>query len=102
MCDSPAQLQRRSDEAARRQRERYPYRRGQSRLEVFAELKHSGRGYGVAKEEATWDLEKAFRETKADQLSVLIRFYNYVALHSARYPKAISVIAGTGLVTPTF
>lgn len=45
---------------------------------------------------------EAFRETKADQLSVLIRFYNYAALHASRYPKSISVIAGTGLVTPTF
>ncbi|MGW8703231.1 phage major capsid protein, partial [Streptomyces eurythermus] len=33
---------------------------------------------------------EAFRETKADQLSVLLRFYNYVALHASRYPKAIS------------
>ncbi|MFE2041670.1 phage major capsid protein [Streptomyces sp. NPDC059477] len=45
---------------------------------------------------------EAFRETKADQLSVLLRFYNYAALHASRYPKAISVIAGTGLATPTF
>lgn len=45
---------------------------------------------------------EAFRETKADQLSVLLRFYNYVALHSERYPKSISVVAGTGLVAPTF
>ncbi|MER8004983.1 phage major capsid protein [Streptomyces sp. NPDC094149] len=45
---------------------------------------------------------EAFRETKADQLSVLLRFYNYVALHASRYPKSISVISGTGLITPTF
>lgn len=45
---------------------------------------------------------EAFRETKADQLSVLLRFYNYAALHASRYPKSISVISGTGLVTPTF
>ncbi|MET7779570.1 phage major capsid protein [Streptomyces mirabilis] len=45
---------------------------------------------------------EAFRETKADQLSVLLRFFNYAALHSERYPKSISVISGTGLVTPTF
>lgn len=45
---------------------------------------------------------EAFRETKADQLSVLLRFYNYAALHSERYPKAISVVSGTGLITPTF
>ncbi|MFE9309513.1 phage major capsid protein [Streptomyces sp. NPDC006706] len=45
---------------------------------------------------------EAFRETKADQLSVLLRFYNYAALHASRYSKAISVIAGTGLAAPTF
>ncbi|MFI1524936.1 phage major capsid protein [Streptomyces griseus] len=45
---------------------------------------------------------EAFRETKADQLSVLLRFYNYAALHSERYPKSIGVISGTGLATPTF
>ncbi|MGA6159596.1 phage major capsid protein [Stenotrophomonas sp. NPDC087984] len=45
---------------------------------------------------------EAFRETKADQLSVLLRFFNYAALHSERYPKSISVIAGTGLIAPTF
>ncbi|MEU0181780.1 phage major capsid protein [Streptomyces sp. NPDC006207] len=45
---------------------------------------------------------EAFRETKADQLSVLLRFYNYAALHSERYPKSISVVAGTGMIAPTF
>lgn len=45
---------------------------------------------------------EAFREPLAAQLSVLLRFYNYAALHSARYPKSITVISGTGLVTPTF
>lgn len=45
---------------------------------------------------------ESFREPLAAQLSVLLRFYNYAALHASRYPKSISVIAGTGLVTPTF
>jgi len=45
---------------------------------------------------------EAFREPKADQLSVLLRVYNYVALHSERYPKSISVVSGTGLITPSF
>lgn len=45
---------------------------------------------------------EAFRETKADQLSVLLRFYNYAALHSERYPKSISVISGTGMIAPVF
>lgn len=45
---------------------------------------------------------ETFRETKADQLSALIRFYNYVAWTFERYPAAYSVVAGTGLVTPTW
>lgn len=45
---------------------------------------------------------EAFREPLANQMSVLLRVYEYIALHSARYPKSISVISGTGLVAPTF
>ena len=45
---------------------------------------------------------EAFRETKADQLSVLLRFYRYVAFTAARYPKGIAVVNGTGLIAPTF
>ena len=45
---------------------------------------------------------EAFRETKADQLSVLLRFYRYAAFTTARYAKSVSVINGTGLVAPTF
>ncbi|MFF9084420.1 phage major capsid protein [Streptomyces rubiginosohelvolus] len=45
---------------------------------------------------------EVFRETKAAELSVLLRFFNYAALHSERYPKSISVLAGTGLIAPTF
>jgi HK97 family phage major capsid protein len=45
---------------------------------------------------------EAFRETKADQLSILLRVFNYAAIHSERYPKAISVIGGNGLITPVF
>jgi HK97 family phage major capsid protein len=43
----------------------------------------------------------AFRETKADQLSVLLRVYEYVAFTAARFPKSTSIVAGTGLVQPT-
>jgi HK97 family phage major capsid protein len=35
-------------------------------------------------------------------LSVNLRFYNYLALHASRLPLSVSVIAGTGLVTPAF
>jgi HK97 family phage major capsid protein len=45
---------------------------------------------------------EVFRETKADQGSVLVRLYEYTALHASRYQTAISVISGTGLATPSF
>jgi HK97 family phage major capsid protein len=45
---------------------------------------------------------EAFRETLARQLSVLLRFYSYAAIHASRYPKSVSVITGTGLATPVF
>jgi HK97 family phage major capsid protein len=45
---------------------------------------------------------EAFRETKADQLSVLFRLYNYAAIVTERFPKSIGLVTGTGLVTPTF
>lgn len=45
---------------------------------------------------------EAFRETKADQLSVLLRFYRYCAFTAGRYAKSVGVISGTGLVPPTF
>jgi HK97 family phage major capsid protein len=45
---------------------------------------------------------EAFRETKADQLSVLLRFYRYAAFTTARYAASVSKITGTGLIAPTF
>ncbi|MGV9536567.1 phage major capsid protein [Streptosporangium sandarakinum] len=45
---------------------------------------------------------EVFREPLAANLSVLLRFYNYAALHASRYAKSVSVISGTGLVAPTF
>lgn len=41
-------------------------------------------------------------ETDADTLSVRLQVWEYAAFTGARYPKSISVVAGTGLITPTF
>jgi hypothetical protein len=57
-CDTPEQLQRHSDAADRRQRERYPYQDGKSRLEVHPGLRHSGRAYSEAWEQQHFSLEK--------------------------------------------
>jgi hypothetical protein len=51
-CRSAAQLQQRCDTLDRRQRERYPYREGQSRQEVYPTLEHTGRRYSVAAEQS--------------------------------------------------
>lgn len=45
---------------------------------------------------------EVFREPLAAQLSLLLRLYNYAAIHASRYPLAIATITGTGLVPPTF
>ena len=58
-CDSAAELQRHFDEADERQRQRYPYRDGLSRMQLFAGLRHSGRDYGPGWEQAHWSLERA-------------------------------------------
>jgi len=43
-----------------------------------------------------------FEETNAGSLTTKLVVYGYVAFASGRYPAGISVIGGTGLVTPTF
>lgn len=58
-CDSADELQRRTDEASRRQRESYPHRQGKSRMEVYPGLRHSGREYSEQWEEGNWSMEKA-------------------------------------------
>jgi HK97 family phage major capsid protein len=40
---------------------------------------------------------EAFAQTYANQLSMLLRVYNYASFQPARYPSSISVISGTGL-----
>jgi HK97 family phage major capsid protein len=53
----------------------------------------------------TWESNvraEAFQQTYAQNMSVLVRLYNYMSFQPARYPQSISLITGTGLVTPTF
>lgn len=45
---------------------------------------------------------EVFRETLSAEGTVRLRLYAYSAFASERYPSGISVISGTGLVTPTF
>jgi HK97 family phage major capsid protein len=45
---------------------------------------------------------RALEQIRGDKLQVLLQVYAYSAFMPQRYPTAISVISGTGLVTPTF
>lgn len=58
-CQDARQLQARVDEEDRVQRQEYAEPGGQSRLEAFPGLLHSGRAYAQSAEAAVWDLEGA-------------------------------------------
>jgi hypothetical protein len=45
---------------------------------------------------------ETFRDVGSGTLTVRFRLHNYYAQVHARRPKAISVISGTGLATPSF
>ncbi len=61
-CDSPEQLQSRLDEEDHVQRELYPVAEGQSRLQRYPSLRHSGRGYVAGSwEQVYWSLEEALQ-----------------------------------------
>jgi len=59
-CDGPAALQRRCDDLDRRQRDRYPYRDGRSRSDVYPGLRHSGRAYSRRAERSAWDVARVW------------------------------------------
>ena len=61
----------------------------------------------VAKMDDIWLWEgtvkaEAFQQTYANQMSVFVRLYNYIAFQAGRYAQSISLITGTGAVTPAF
>ncbi|AUG78089.1 Primase [Kitasatospora sp. MMS16-BH015] len=45
---------------------------------------------------------ETFQQTYAQNLSLFVRLYNYVAFQGARYLSATALITGTGAVNPTF
>lgn len=59
-CRTAAELQARCDLMDQRQRERYPYRAGRSRSEVYPELRQADRRYTRRGERSAWDAAKAW------------------------------------------
>ena len=85
-CRSAGELQRRCDEMDRRQRERYPYRDGRSRWEVYPELHHSGRPYSRRWERQHWDLSKVLAVVSQQVVKRQVDASGSVSLyHRTRY-----------------
>jgi hypothetical protein len=59
-CNHPDELQARCDALDARQRERYPYRDGQSRWAVYPTLAHSGRKYLLRRERQQWEVQHVY------------------------------------------
>jgi hypothetical protein len=59
-CRHPAELQARCDALDRRQRERYPYRDGRSRWDVYPALRHAGRKYTRRGERRAWQVSQVW------------------------------------------
>jgi hypothetical protein len=45
---------------------------------------------------------RSLSEVLSGNLTVRLQVFNYVAFTAGRFPSATAVVAGTGLVTPTF
>lgn len=61
----------------------------------------------VAKMDDLWLWEgqvraEAFQQTYAQNMSVLVRLYNYAAFQAGRYAQSIATITGTGAIAPVF
>jgi len=59
-CRDVAELQQRCDAIDRRQRERYPYRDGRSRWDVYPTLRQAGRKYSRRGEPSAWEVARAW------------------------------------------
>jgi hypothetical protein len=84
-CVSVEHLQAEVDEADRLQREAYPLVQGRSRLELFPQLRHSGRAYGVADEKSGWDLQRVLGHLSGYAVTRRVDRTGQVSLYNRNY-----------------
>jgi Homeodomain-like domain/Integrase core domain len=84
-CQSAAELQQRCDRLDCLQRERYPYRAGRSRWEVYPELRHSGRPYRRRPERSLWQLAKALAAVAGTVVERRVDHNGCVAIYHRQY-----------------
>jgi transposase len=84
-CRHATELQQRCDALDRLQRERYPYRDGRSRWDVYPELRHSGRPYRQRQERSMWELSKALAAVAGMAVERRVDHNGCVAVYHRRY-----------------
>lgn len=83
-CQQAEELQGRVDEMDEMQRSAYP-RQGESRMERYPELRHSGRPYSEPWEESHWDLVKAREYLAGHAASRRVSKKGQVGVYAKRY-----------------
>jgi hypothetical protein len=89
-CGSSVELQERLEVMDRVQRERYPSVRGRSRLEAYPGLKHSGRPYDPAQEEASWDLRKVWELVGMHRVPRRVEGRGQVSMYNRPYSVGVA------------
>jgi len=84
-CDSVVQLQANIDNMDRIQREVYPAAQGQSRLQAYPELAHSGRAYSRAWEEDHWEFQRVLAHLSGYAVTRRIGPAGHVSIYNRRY-----------------
>jgi hypothetical protein len=97
-CASVEQLQRNLDEADHIQRECYPAVGELSRLAAFAELRHSGREYSQAWEQAHWSFERVVNYLKEFVVPRRVRRQGSVSVYEQDYYVGVAYRGQTLLV----
>jgi transposase len=85
-CRGPTELQQRCDALDCRQRERYPYRDGRSRWDIYPSLRHSGRPYRQRQEQSLWELPRVLAVVAGEVVQRRVDCTGSVSLyHRTRY-----------------
>lgn len=84
-CRTAAELQRRLDADDLMQRERYPFRHGCSRSEVFPGLAHSGRTYKRADERKRWNLEQVLEHLSGYRVARRVDQAGHVSVYNRSF-----------------
>lgn len=90
-CRDRREVQRRLDEMDKIQREEYPALAGKTRMEVWPELRHSGRAYSRKWEGGNWDLQAALARLECFAVSRRVSKQGRVSLYDRPYAVGVSL-----------